>query len=78
MEPEDSLPCTEDTATFPYPEPEQSNLRPPIMFKIHVNIILPSTPRTTKQPLSFRFLHQNSVLNSLLHYTCHTSRPPTE
>jgi hypothetical protein len=29
MEPEGSSPCTQEPATCPYPEPDQSSLRPP-------------------------------------------------
>jgi hypothetical protein len=46
MEPEGSSPYTQEPATRPYPEPDQSSLRPPPpkLSKIHFNIILPSTP----------------------------------
>jgi hypothetical protein len=45
MEPEGSLPYTQEPATCPYPEPDESSLRPPPnLSKIHFNIILPSTP----------------------------------
>jgi hypothetical protein len=42
MEPEGSSPYTQEPATCPYPEPDQSSLRtPPKLSKIHLNIILP-------------------------------------
>jgi hypothetical protein len=45
MEPEGSSPYTQQPATCPYPEPDQSSLRPPPnLSKIHFNIILPSMP----------------------------------
>jgi hypothetical protein len=45
MEPEGSSPYTQEPATCPYPEPDQSSLRPLLnISKIHFNIILPSTP----------------------------------
>jgi hypothetical protein len=47
MEPVDSLPCSQETATGPYPEPVESNPHShPITFKI--DIILPSTPSSLK------------------------------
>ena len=58
------------SATCPYPEPAQSSPRPPSHFlKVHLNIILPSTPEFSKWSLSLRFPHQNSVYASPLPHT---------
>jgi hypothetical protein len=44
MEPEGSLPCSQDPATGVKPEPDESSPHLPTLFsKIHSNIILPST-----------------------------------
>jgi hypothetical protein len=43
--------------------------------KIRLNIILPSTPGSTKWPLSHRFSHQNPVYTSFLPHTRYMPRP---
>jgi hypothetical protein len=32
MEPEDSLPCSQESAKGPYPEPDESSPHPPTLF----------------------------------------------
>jgi len=65
MEPKGSLPHSHDPVTCTYPEPSRSSPYPQFL-KIHLNIILPSTPGSPKWFLSFRFPHQNPVYASAL------------
>ena len=76
MEPEGSLPHSQVSATCPYPQLDQSTPHPaPHFLEIHLNIILPSTPGSSKWFLSFRFPHQNPAYNSPLRYTCYMPHP---
>jgi len=77
MVPEGSLPRSQVPATCPYPEPAGASPYPPSshFLKIHLNIILPSTPGSPKRSLSLTFPHQNPVYASPLPHTryCSTS-----
>jgi hypothetical protein len=42
MEPEVSLPCSQEPSTGPYSEPDQSNPYHPILSEIHFNIVHPN------------------------------------
>jgi hypothetical protein len=41
MEPEGSLPCSQEPSTDPYREPDKSNPYYPILSKINFNIVHP-------------------------------------
>ena len=52
MEPTGSLPHSQQPATWPYSEPDQSSQRPISYFsKINIDILCPSKPSSTKWPL---------------------------
>jgi len=50
MESKGSLPFSQQPATGPCPEPDESSPHRPTLFlcKIHFNITLPSTPRPSR------------------------------
>jgi hypothetical protein len=76
MEPEGTLPPLQVLATCPYPEPDtSSSCPPPYILKTHSNIFLPSTPRSSKWFLSFRFPPKNHVYIPLLPDPRHTPLP---
>jgi hypothetical protein len=58
MEPEGSSPSSQEPATSPCPEPDESKSHPePYFSNIRFNIILPSTPRSSEWYLPFPQFH---------------------
>jgi hypothetical protein len=55
MEPEGSLPCSQEPSTGPYPQPHQSNPYHPILSKTHFKIVHPPTSWSSQWFLSSGF-----------------------
>jgi len=55
MKPEGSSPISQEHSTRPYPDLDQFSRRPKPFLELDFNIILPSTPRSSKSFLSLGF-----------------------
>ena len=75
-EPEGSWHYSQVPATCHYPEPDQSSPYSTSHFPmIHLNIVLPFMPSSSKWPLSLKFPHHKPVWTYSLPQTFHMSRP---
>jgi hypothetical protein len=73
MKPYVSLPLLQRPTICPFSSHTNPiHALPTDFLKIHCNISLPSTSRSSKWSLSLRFPHQNPVLTSPVPHTCHT------
>ena len=71
MEPEGSLLHSQNHATGPFTEPDQSSpCHPSHVLMICLNIILPLKPRSSKWCLSLRCPRQNPVCTFPVSFTC--------
>jgi hypothetical protein len=76
MEPEGSLPHSQELATGPYPGPDAvSPHLPPYFLQIYSNTIFPSTPRSSGWFFASGFFDQNSVRISHLPHVYYMPRP---
>jgi hypothetical protein len=75
-EPEGSSPCSHVPATGPYPEPAESSSPHRFLSKVHFNVILTPTPRSSQWSLAFGPPNQTPVNTSPLTHACHMSSPP--
>ena len=76
MEAESSLPRSQEPATCPYREPEQTSPWPPSNFSnIRFNIIVPSMPGSFKWSVSIRVAHENRACTSPLPHMCYMFCP---
>jgi hypothetical protein len=68
MEPEGSIPCSQEPCNGPYPEPYQSNpvhSIPSDLSKIHFNIVYPPMSRSSQWSLSLWFSHHGLLKRNI-------------
>jgi hypothetical protein len=73
----DSLPCSQQPATGPYPQPDEPTSQPQtLLFLTYFIIVLLSSPtRSSRRSFSFRISHQNLLCLSLLYDACRHTQP---
>jgi hypothetical protein len=69
MEPEGSLPCSQEPSNVPYPQPDHSSPYHPVL-PLCFNTILPPTSRSFQWSLSFWLSHQNPIRVPLRPHSC--------
>jgi len=76
MEPEGSLPCSQQIASCPIlSQINPFHNFPLCSYKIHSNIVLSSTSRSSEWSLPFGYSDQNFVSVSQLIHVCYLPRP---
>jgi hypothetical protein len=76
MEPEGSLPCTEEPATAPNPEPNELNPHPQILFNIRCNIVLSCFLAIASDHLGLSIKILHAFISSRVYYIHGPSHPP--
>jgi hypothetical protein len=77
MEPEGSLPPSQEPSTSLYPEPDRFNLYHPLyLSKIHFNIVHLPTSWSSQWSLSFWISYQYPIRIHLLPHSCYMPRSP--
>jgi hypothetical protein len=71
MEPDGSLPCSQEPAIGPYPDPDVSIPHFPTLFPWDPFYIFPSTPVFPEWSFPFRFSNQNTICISHLSNACY-------
>ena len=74
MDPEGSLPHSQESSTCPYPKPDQFSPRPIPSLENHFNIIRPYMPRSYMCCLSPGFRYRNPVCKFPLLHTSYMQR----
>jgi len=76
MEPESSLPHSQQSTAYPYPESDQLSPNSPSYFlKVHFNIILPSTKGLPIGLFPLGFPNSILYISSILPHTCYMPLP---
>jgi len=73
MPTESPTPRSQEPSTYPSRQPDQSSPHP--YLKIHFNIILPSSPRSSKRSLPPRFPTKTLYASLSFPHMCYTPRP---
>jgi hypothetical protein len=62
METGGSLPCSQQPATGPYPEPDASSPHSPNLFpNVHSNSVFPSMSKSSKRSVSSHLSHESYI-----------------